>query len=170
MIRQATPEDLPAILDIHNEAIRTGTAVYRYAEQTPEEKRAWYAQARASGFPVLVFAEGGVVAGFGTFGRFRGAYEGYRYTVEHSLYVHPAHRGRRIGTALLGALIDAAGERGYAVMIAAIDAANGPSRRLHEQFGFLHAGTLHGVGWKFGRWLDLALYEKRLREDAPEAR
>lgn len=169
MIRQATPEDLPAILDIYNEAIRTSTAVYRYAEQTLEEKRAWYEQARASGFPVIVFAEDGIVAGFGTFGRFR-AYEGYRYTVEHSVYVHPLYQGRRIGAALLGALIDTAGEQGYAVMIAAIDAANAPSRRLHETFGFLHAGTLHGVGWKFGRWLDVALYEKRLREDAPEAR
>ena len=96
------------------------------------------------------------VAGFAVYGPWR-TLDGYRHTVEDSVYVREDRHGLGIGSALLAALVDAARAAGHHVMVAGIDARNAASVRLHERFGFQHAGTLPEVGTKFGRWLDLTL-------------
>ena len=63
-------------------------------------------------------------------------------------------------------LIDAAIEQQYHVMIGAIDVSNANSIRLHEQLGFVHAGTIRHAGFKFGRWLDVAFYQRVLETPA----
>ncbi|NEL81389.1 MAG: N-acetyltransferase, partial [Xanthomonas perforans] len=83
-----------------------------------------------------------------------------KYSVEHSIYVHRDHRGKGLGRILLQALIAAAQERGVHVLVGGIDASNQASIALHEQFGFTHAGTVREAGFKFGRWLDLAFYQR----------
>ena len=93
------------------------------------------------------------------------AWPAYKYTIEHSVYVHGiTAEGRRAGAH--AQLIAAAEQQDYHVMVAGIDAANAASIALHEQLGFVHAGVIHHAGFKFGRWLDLALYELRLRTPA----
>ena len=87
---------------------------------------------------------------------------GYRDTVEHSLYVDAQDRGRSIGAALLGALIERANSAGVHVMIGGIDAENTASLRLHERFGFRQAGHLHQIGRTFDRWLDLVFVQLAL--------
>ena len=101
------------------------------------------------------------VAGFATFGDFR-AWPGYRYTVEHSVHVAEAHRGRGIGTALMRILLERGAACGKHVMVAGIDADNRGSIRMHERLGFVQTGHLEEVGWKFGRWLDLVFMQRRL--------
>ncbi|MDE2304711.1 MAG: N-acetyltransferase [Gammaproteobacteria bacterium] len=147
------------ILQIFNHEIATSTSIYEYQPRTTDDMRAWFADRRGGGAPVLgLLAPDGRLAGFGTFGVFR-AKPAYKYTVEHSIYVHREHRGRGAGRRLLAELIAAAQARGVHVMVGAIDAANGASIALHEAAGFRHAGTIAEAGFKFGRWLDLALYQ-----------
>jgi L-amino acid N-acyltransferase YncA len=76
--------------------------------------------------------------------------------------VHPDHRGKGIGLALMQRLIGVAVEQQYHVMIGGIDVENAASVALHKRLGFTHAGTIHQAGFKFGRWLDLAFYQRIL--------
>src|SRR5207248_11121832 len=79
--------------------------------------------------------------------------EGYRHTVEHSLYVDAAMRGREIGSALLAAVINHAVSAGVHVIVAGIAGDNAASIHLHERLGFATTGHLREVGHQFDRWL-----------------
>jgi phosphinothricin acetyltransferase len=107
---------------------------------------------------VLVAEAEGTVLGYATFGDWR-AWDGYRHTVEHSVYVRADRRGGGIGRALMAALIDRARGLGKHVMVAGIEAGNTGSIRLHEALGFRQVGLLPQVGAKFGVWLDLAFLQ-----------
>ena len=167
MIRPATPADAPAIAAIYNDAVRATTAIWNEVEVDAANRIDWMRARQAAGLPVLVLDEGGAIAGYASFGPFR-AFDGYRGTVEHSVYVRSDLRGGGRGRALMEALIDTARSSGFHVMVGAIEAGNSASIALHEKLGFTHVGTMPEVGQKFGRWLDLALLQLRLDErDAP---
>ena len=87
---------------------------------------------------------------------------GYRFTSENSVYVASNCRGKGIGRALLGPLLEAGKARGLHAILAVIDADNEASIRLHAQFGFEKVGLFKQVGFKFGRWLDVVYMEKLL--------
>lgn len=151
-----------AILDILNDAILHTTALYDYAPRPPESMAAWFEAKRAGVFPVLgVEDEAGTLLGFASYGTFR-HYAAFKYTVEHSVYVHPAHRGCGVGRLLMAALIERARAQDLHLLVGALDATNTASIALHRAMGFRHAGTIAQAGYKFGRWLDLAFYELRL--------
>lgn len=151
-----------AILDIFNEAIANSTALYDYRPRPPESMAAWFESKAAGRFPVIgAVGESDELLGFASYGTFR-AWPAYKYSVEHSVYVHRDHRGAGIGQALMQQLVSAAIEQQFHVMIGGIDAANAASIRLHERQGFTHAGTIRQAGFKFGRWLDLAFYQLTL--------
>lgn len=158
-----TPErHAEAILAILNDAILNSTALYDYQPRPLASMGPWFAAKAAGGFPVLGFEDAdGTLLAFGSYGTFR-AFPAYKYTVEHSVYVHRDHRGRGLGGDVLQALIAAAREQGLHAMVGAIDAANTASLALHERLGFTRVGTLPQVGFKFGRWLDLALCQRLL--------
>jgi len=124
-----------AILAIFNDAILHSTALYEYQPRTAQRIDDWFAAKAQGGFPVLgLEADDGSLAGFGSYGAFR-AFPAYKYTVEHSVYVHRSHRGR------------------------GIDMDNQASIALHAGLGFTHAGTVRQAGFKFGRWLDVGFYQ-----------
>jgi L-amino acid N-acyltransferase YncA len=149
----------PAILDIFNEAIETSTALYDYRPRPAASMVGWFDLKRAGDFPVIGIEDAaGLLRGFASYGTFRG-WPAYKYTVEHSVYVHREHRGRGIGRILMTALIASARQRELHAMIGGIDANNAASLALHERLGFRHVGTLPQVGFKFGRWLDLSFHQ-----------
>lgn len=151
-----------AILDILNEAIESSTALYDYRPRSFESMAGWFKAKDAGRFPVLGFEDDrGRLLGFASYGMFR-AWPAYKYSVEHSVYIHHGHRGLGIGFALMQRLIAAAVDQQFHVMIAGIDVTNRPSIALHEKLGFEHSGTIRQVGFKFGRWLDLAFYQRTL--------
>ena len=153
------PEHSTQILDIFNEAIVNSTALYEYHPRTPEFMREWFAEKRSKNFPVLgAFDECDVLMGFASYGRFR-PQPAFKYTVEHSIYLHPAHRGKGIGRILLDALIEHAHAQQIHCMVGVIDASNTASIMLHEQLGFTYAGMLQQAGFKFGEWLNVAFYQ-----------
>lgn len=155
-----------AILEIFNDAIVTSTALYDYKPRAPESMVAWFATKRANGFPVIgIEDDAGTLLGFASYGTFR-AWPAYKYSVEHSIYIHREHRGRGLGRRLLQAIVDAARERQVHTLIGGIDAANDASIALHRAMGFEHAGTIRQAGFKFGRWLDLAFYQRILETPA----
>lgn len=161
LIRDAGPGDLEAILALTNWAVRHSTALWSSEPETLAMRAAWLAERRAAGFPVLVAAAAGRFQGFASYGPFR-ARDGYRLTVEDSLYVVPEAQGRGVGRALLAALLEHARARGLHAMIGGIEAGNIASLRLHAALGFREVGRLPEVGRKFDRWLDLVLMQRLL--------
>jgi L-amino acid N-acyltransferase len=153
-IRPATEHDLPAILAIYNEVIAHTTAVYDYEPHTLDMRRAWLQAKKDQGFPVFVAEEAGVVLGLSSIGPFR-AWAAYQYSVENSIYVAAAARGKGIGKLLMPPIINAAKQLGMHTVIAGIDAGNAASIQLHRHFGFEEVAHFKQVGWKFERWLDL---------------
>jgi L-amino acid N-acyltransferase len=139
-IRDAIPEDLPVITSIYNDAVQHTTAIWNDKLVDVANRTQWLADRRKQDYPVLVSVdEAGHVLGYASFGDWR-AFDGYRHTVEHSVYVHAGQRGKGIGEALMHALIQRARDLGKHVMIAAIESGNKGSIRLHEKLGFSHVG------------------------------
>ena len=156
------PAQAAEIQAIINPVIADTTSSYEEKPRTLEDIHAWLEGKRRDGFPVLGLTDdGGRLAGYGTLGPFR-PQAAYRHTVEHSLYVAPAFRGRGIGRRLLDLLIGESAARGCHLMIGVIDSANTASIRLHEQAGFSVAGRLAQAGRKFDRWLDVVFLHKVL--------
>lgn len=150
------------ILLILNEAIANSTALYDYQPRSAASMRDWFQAKTAGGYPVLgLESDSGELLGFASYGVFR-AWPAYKYTVEHSVYVHHAHRGRGLGEQLMRELITCAEAQGMHVLVGGIDATNRGSIALHTKLGFKHAGTIKQAGFKFGRWLDLAFYQLTL--------
>lgn len=154
-VRPAAPEDAEAIRSIRNRAIEHSTALWTNAPLSAAEGAAWLAAHLQRG-SAFVAEAGGELVGFAVYGPWRHS-EGYRHTVEDSVYVREGEHGRGTGSALLAALIDAARAAGHRIVLADIEAGNAASIKLHERFGFQHVGTIREAGTKFGRWLDLTI-------------
>lgn len=149
----------PAILAIFNDAIANSTALYEYQPRTMGTMRAWFDAKAKNNFPVLGLEdESGTLMGFASYGTFR-AYPGFKYSVEHSVYVDSRFRGRGVGRRLLGEIIAAAKSQRYHMLIGGIDADNAASIALHRSVGFTHCASIKQAGFKFGRWLDLEFYQ-----------
>jgi phosphinothricin acetyltransferase len=159
-VRPATYEDLPGILEVYNEAVLNTTATYDYEPRTLEQRQQWFEERRRDNYTVFVALDGGGrVAGWSALNPFH-ARPGYRFTAENSVYVAASVRGQGLGKLLLAPLIDAAKVRGLHAIIAAIDAENEASLRLHARFGFEKVGHFKQTGFKFGRWLDVVYMER----------
>lgn len=160
-VRNATEEDLPAMLEIYNEIILNTLAVWHEQAHTLSMRKEWFALKKEQGFPVLVAESQGVILGFATIATFR-PWSGFRFTVENSVYVRPENRGQGVAKLLLPALIDAAKQLNIHAIVAGIEATNDISIALHEKFGFIEVAHFKEVGFKFGRWMDLKFMQLTL--------
>ncbi|MCH2339625.1 MAG: GNAT family N-acetyltransferase [Pseudomonas sp.] len=161
-IRDALDTDLAGILEIYNDAVQNSTAIWNDKVVDLDNRRAWLAERHEQGYPVLVaLVDQRQVAGYASFGPWR-PYDGFRHTVENSVYVRPGQRGGGVGRSLMQALIERAREMNKHVMIAAIESENRASIHMHQQLGFIHAAQMRQVGCKFGRWLDLTMMQLTL--------
>ncbi|GHU96181.1 phosphinothricin acetyltransferase [Bacteroidia bacterium] len=164
MIRTLTTAQLPDILAIFNDAITNTTALYDYEPRTLQKVQQWYAVHVQSDFPMMgAFDEAGTLLGFATYSLFR-PHDGYKFTLEHSVYVRSDARGHGIGKALLTALIAEARKRHVHSLIGVIDADNAVSISLHQKLGFNFCGKIPQAGFKFGRWLDVVFYQLQIGE------
>ena len=161
LIRDASPADAGAIAAIYNDAVRHTTAILMEGEVGAENRVQWMAARQGMGYPVLVAEADGAVIGYAAFGDWR-PFDGFRGTVENSVYVAPQARGQGVAQALLAALIPRARACGKHVIVAAITSENAASLRLHEKLGFVETARMPQVGQKFGRWLDLVFLQLRL--------
>jgi L-amino acid N-acyltransferase len=164
IIRTAAPKDLPALLDIINHAIINTTAIYDYEPRTLEEQTAWYEKLYHDGMPVIVAEQEGRVIGYGSYAIFKPKV-GYRFSVEHSIYLDEKSRGMGVGGRLLGSLIQRAKESGIHTMVGVIDAANRGSIEFHKKYGFIEKGYLKEIAFKFDQWLDVVYMQLLIEED-----
>jgi L-amino acid N-acyltransferase YncA len=166
VIRDFTPDDLEAVTRIYARHVLHGTATFE--EVAPTEQEMWQRseKIRKLGLPWLVGVVNGATVGFAYADRFRER-SAYRFTLENSVYIDPAHHRRGVGRALLGELIARCETLGYRQMIAVIgDSGNQGSVGVHRALGFEAVGTYKTVGMKFGRWLDVVLMQRQLGEGA----
>jgi L-amino acid N-acyltransferase len=148
-----------AILEIFNEAIVNSTALYDYQPRQPESMSGWFQTKENGRFPVIgAIDRFDRLLGFASYGTFRN-WPAYKYSIEHSVYIHQDHRRKGIGFALMQQLILAATAQQYHTMIGGIDLTNSSSIALHKKLGFTHTGTIQQAGFKFGHWLDLGFYQ-----------
>lgn len=166
VIRMAEQFDCSAIMSIKNDAIVHSTSVY---DEKPEDLafyEAWLQKKQDDAWPVFVICladEPEQVCGYASYGPFRN-FAAYRFTVENSLYISKDCRGQGLGRRLLQHIMEDARERGFHVMVAAIDSQNSASIHLHEQAGFTYNGMIPASGQKFGQWLDVVFYSIVLDE------
>ncbi|WP_422403733.1 GNAT family N-acetyltransferase [Pseudomonas sp. GZD-209] len=164
-LRDALAEDLPGILDIYNDAVRNTTAIWNETPVDLANRQAWFEARAQQGYPILVAVDETGVLGYASFGDWR-PFEGFRHTVEHSVYIRDDQRGKGLGPILMAALIERARACDKHVMVAAIESGNAASIRLHQRLGFAITGQMAQVGVKFGRWLDLTFMQLNLDENA----
>lgn len=161
-IEEASLRHIEAMTAIYKDAVTNTTAVWTELALDARGMALWFKRRKRAGFPVIVATGAGdEVLGYASFCDWR-SLDGYRHTVESSIYVHSNHRRIGIGTLLMMALIERANFLGKHTIIAGIDAANVGSLRMHKKLGFREVGVLNEVGTKFGRWLDLAVLQLKL--------
>jgi phosphinothricin acetyltransferase len=162
VLRASVSSDITEITTIYAHAVLHGTASFELSAPGSEEMARRRQSLLSQGYPYIVAASGGEVLGYAYAGPYRPR-PAYGHTVENSVYVRPDAQRRGIGLALLQRLLQEAEERGFRQMIAVIgDSGNQASIRLHERVGFALVGTLHAVGWKHGKWLDVVLMQRAL--------
>lgn len=160
-IRVAGADDLPAIDAIYNHYVEHATCTWQYAPSPKAERRAWL-DAHGEAHPITVAVDdGGAIVGFGSLSVYNQR-EGYRFTVEDTVYVHPAHHRRGLGRALLADLVERARALGHHSIVASISADQAASIGLHAAAGFVEVGRMRELGVKFGAWLDCVYMQKLL--------
>ncbi len=155
-------QDLPAVNEIFNHYVRTSTVTFETQEWTDEERSAWHTE-HGDKYPVVVAERDGEIVGWGSASRWSER-KGWMHTVEFSVYVKAGVTGGGIGPAILDALIAACRAVGHHVALAQIVADNEPCLKMVENAGFERLGVMKEVGYKYDRWLDLALVELLLDE------
>ena len=157
-VRNASPQDVPAILEIYNQAVLYRTCTADIEPQSLEDRTEWFEKRVHNGYPVFVALDGDLVVGWVSYGPYH-TRPGYRFTVENSVYVHQDHQGRSIGRQLLQPLLQHAKVNGIHSIMAVIDAENIPSMKLHASEGFVEAGRYRELVFKFDRWLDVVVMQ-----------
>ncbi len=163
-LRPATAADVAAITAIYRPAVLHGTASFELDPPDEAEMLHRFEAVTGAGYPYFVATLEGRVVGYAYASAYR-TRPAYRFTVEDSVYIAPEAQGKGIGTLLLKALIESSTAKGCRLMVAVIgDSRNQASITLHRAVGFTFCGTIHSIGYKFGRWLDTVIMELPLGE------
>jgi phosphinothricin acetyltransferase len=163
-VRPGVEADLKALTDLYNHYVRETPITFDTEPFTPEERRPWLLSHPEDGphrLRVARDAESQEILGYATSSPYR-AKPAYATSVETTVYVAPGAGGRGIGSLLYTSLFDALSGEDLHRAYAAVAQPNEASARLHARFGFRHVGTYREVGRKFGRYWDVAWYEKPL--------
>lgn len=158
----AEEADFEAIYEIYEPYILNTAVSF---ETTPPGPQQFSERIRsaATDMPWLVCRVDGKVTGYAYAGRHR-LRHAYRFSVETSIYVHPASARQGIGKGLYSALLEILALSGYKTALAGITLPNEPSVKFHESMGFMPVGTYRHVGFKFGAWHDVGWWQKALAD------
>ena len=159
-VRLAALDDAEAIRRIYNHEVEHTTHTFDLVPRSLQDQQAWL-QEREGALGVLVAELDGQVVGFASLSEYRPR-AAYRTSVESSVYVDGALRGRGVGRRLMRELVDVARSRGFHTMLARIAGGHEASIQLHQAAGFTVVGTEREVGRKFGGWLDVVVMQRML--------
>lgn len=158
IIRKAERTDIAELLEIYNYEVLNGVSTLDINPRTTEQWTDWFENHNIKNHPLIVSEENGAVTGYASLSSYR-AKEAYASTVELSIYIHPEHRGKGVGTALMSEIITMAKEDPTVhTVVSVITSGNAASERLHDKFGFIFSGKIKEAGVKFGRYLDISNY------------
>lgn len=160
IIREATQSDAQPTMEIYNQEIQNSFSTLDLTPRTLKEQRRWLKK-HAGAYLILVAELNKKVIGFASLSKYRNR-PAYATTVEDSIYIKEEYRCQGIGKVLLSQLLNQATSLGFHAVIARIVSFNQTSANLHKSLGFELVGKEKEVGRKFGRWLDIELYEKLL--------
>jgi phosphinothricin acetyltransferase len=158
-IRPGVLEDLPALTEIYNHYIVHTPVTFDINPVTAQQRRPWFDDHAGGRHLLLVATDNDVIVGCATSSRWRPK-AAYDTTVECSVYCHPEHVGRGIGTRLYEALFARLAGEDVHRIVAGVTLPNPASLALHERFGFRRVGEFTEVGRKFGRYWDVAWFER----------
>lgn len=154
IIRPVRSTDAAAITGIYNEYVtRTTISFETEAVHTDEMRRR--IEALVPNFPYLVAESKGHIVGYCYAHPWKNR-AAYIHTLETTIYLAPGHRGCGLGRLLMDSLTNKCRQRGVHALIACITADNTASIAFHERLGFRRVSLFREVGYKFGRWLDVA--------------
>lgn len=159
-IRAATLDDAEAMRKIYNIEVLSTTVTFDLVERTEAEQRDWIIEHQGV-YPAVVAIDTGRVIGFASLSPYRPR-PAYSTTAEDSVYVAGDTRGRGVGSALLGNIIELADAHGFHSVVARIVGDHETSISLHRKHGFELIGIEREIGRKFGRWLDVALMQRMI--------
>ena len=162
VVRPSSSADMPYVTAIYGNFVETSTATFESVPPDESEMRRRRQAVLDRGLPYLVAELEGYVVGFCYASQFRPR-EGYRFTVEDSIYVRPDCIGHNVGKSLLRELISQCQAKECHSMVACICGVNVPSVALHSSLGFQQVGLLPEAGYKFGEWLRLLIMQRPLR-------
>jgi L-amino acid N-acyltransferase YncA len=161
-VRAVVPADLASVAAICAHYVMTTLTTF---EEVPPTAADWHGRLNdlsGRNLPFLVAEQDGTVCGYAYASPWRPK-SAYRYTVEDTVYISPAHLGRGLGRALLAALLTGCEQAGARQVIAVIaDTGSDASVALHRRLAFTPAGRLRRVGFKHGRWIDTMLMQRDL--------
>ena len=160
-IRTATVHDMAAVTAIYRHFVTTSTNTFEITAPDVCEMEERRQSVAGRGLPYLIAELEGYIVGYGYASQFRPR-EGYRFTVEDSIYVRADCIGYGVGRKLLTALIGACEGAGCHRMVACICGENPASVALHVSQGFASMGTLPEAGFKFGKWIDMSMMQRPL--------
>ena len=162
LVRPSTSADIPYITAIYARFVSTSTATFEIVAPNESEMLKRRQAVLDRDLPYLVAELEGYIVGFCYASQFRPR-EGYRYTVEDSIYVRPDCIGHGVGKRLLAELISECQAKGCHSMVACICGVNVSSVALHAALGFQQVGLLPEAGNKFGEWLRLLIMQRPLQ-------
>jgi phosphinothricin acetyltransferase len=161
-IKPTCDADISAITAIYAHHVLHGTGTFETIAPSADEMMARRQDVLSKGLPYLTLEDESGVLGFAYCNWFKPR-PAYRYSAEDSIYLSPRAAGRGLGRLLLEELAAQAERAGIRKLIAVIgDSNNKGSIGVHQACGFTHVGTLSACGWKFDRWLDVVLMERRI--------
>jgi len=165
-LREATVDDAAALVEIYRPFV-TDTAVSFEAEVPSVAEFAERIRKALAGWAFVVAEEAGQRVGY-AYGTSHRARHAYRWSVETSVYLDPAHQGRGLGKRLYARLLDDLAARGFCNAYAGIALPNEASVALHRSVGFVAIGIFPRVGWKLGSWHDVSWWHRSLRDGPPD--
>jgi phosphinothricin acetyltransferase len=161
VIRQAQPQDAEAIAAIYRHYVLNTTVSFEEVPPDAEEMARRVQAVQASGLPWLVAELDGEVAGYAYATKWKER-SAYRFSVETSVYLDHEARGKGLGSALYGQLVELLQAAGIHALIGGIAQPNEASVRLHEKFGFEQVAMFRQVGRKFDNWVDVGYWQRLL--------
>lgn len=160
-VRLATADDAPAVAAIYNHYVTETVVTFEEEPVSPSEMARRIGEVHAASLPWLVAERGGKVAGYAYASRWK-ARSGYRFSAEISVYLGPEHVGQRLGSTLYGHLFPLVTAWGAHAVMAGIALPNAASVALHEKLGMEKVAHFREVGFKHGRWIDVAYWQRIL--------